>query len=200
MTAHFMEAIATRRTYYAIDNQPLTSDDLIMELVGHAVTHSPSSFNSQSARVAVLLGDQHQRFWDLVRDELKQVVAPENFAATEEKLRGSFRSGYGTLLFFEDQQVVGALQERFPLYRDNFPIWSNQSSGMLQYAVWTALELEGWGASLQHYNPLVDRAVAAAWDIPATWKLIAQMPFGRPLAAPGPKEFLPLEQRITLFR
>ena len=31
---------------------------------------------------------------------------------------------------------------------------------------------------LQHYNPIVDEATASEFDIPKTWKLIAQMPFG----------------------
>ena len=30
------------------------------------------------------------------------------------------------------------------------------AAGMLQLAVWTALAEKGLGASLQHYNPLID--------------------------------------------
>ena len=36
----------------------------------------------------------------------------------------------------------------------------------------------GFGASLQHYNPLIDEAVAKQWHINPNWKLIAEMPFG----------------------
>ena len=54
----------------------------------------------------------------------------------------------------------------FPLYKDNFPIWSLQANGMLEFAVWTSLEAEGLGASLQHYNPLVDDGVKKAWSLP----------------------------------
>ena len=92
------------------------------------------------------------------------------------------------------------MQEKFPLYRDNFPIWSLQSSGMLQFAIWTALELEGWGASLQHYNPVIDEAVRAEWKIPASWKLIAQMPFGKPAEPAGDKEFRPLAERMMVYK
>ena len=35
-----------------------------------------------------------------------------------------------------------------------------------------------FGASLQHYNPLIDEAVAKQWHINPNWKLIAEMPFG----------------------
>ena len=71
----------------------------------------------------------------------------------------AFKSGYGTVLYFEDSEVVEGLQANFALYKDNFPTWSQQSSGMLQFAIWTALEIEGFGATLQHYNPLIDEEV-----------------------------------------
>jgi len=49
---------------------------------------------------------------------------------------------------------------------------------MHQYALWTALEAEGFGANLQHYNPLPDQKAAAIWDIPLEWSLTAQLVFG----------------------
>ena len=88
-------------------------------------------------------------------------------------------------MFFEDQAVVKNLEEKFPLYADNFSPWSLQSSGMLQYMVWVSLENEGAGASLQHYNPLIDDAVIKEWNLPPTWKLISQMPVGEQGASGG---------------
>ncbi len=88
---------------------------------------------------------------------------------------------------FEDSEVVESLQANFALYKDNFPTWSQQSSGMLQFAIWTALEIEGFGATLQHYNPLIDEEVRKEWDVPENWKLIAQMPFGKPVVHAGEK-------------
>ena len=200
MTINYWDAIKQRRTHYAIGNEPVTSDDIIETIVNDAVKHTPSSFNSQSGRAVVLLGEQHEKLWDIAKDELRKIVPPENFKATEEKIDGAFRSGYGTILFFEDMDVVAGLQEQFPLYSDNFPIWSNQSSGMLQFAIWSALQIEGWGASLQHYNPVIDSAVADTWNIPENWKLIAQMPFGNPHAKPDEKEFKPLEDRVKIYK
>ncbi|GFO54999.1 nitroreductase [Geomonas sp. Red276] len=200
MNALYWDAIRNRRSHYAISNEQVTRDERIEEIVNEAVKHVPSSFNSQSARVVVLLGEQHRRLWDLTKDELRKIVPADSFRATEEKIDGAFRSGYGSILYFEDCAVVEGLQQRFPLYRDNFPLWSQQSSGMLQYAVWTALEAEGWGASLQHYNPVIDDAVKATWRIDPGWKLIAQMPFGKPVDAPRQKEYLPLAPRVNLFR
>ena len=71
---------------------------------------------------------------------------------------------------------------------------------MHQLAVWTMLENVGFGASLQHYNPLVDEAVRKEWGLPQTWLLNAQMPFGNPLQEPGEKEVSPLDYRLKIFR
>jgi predicted oxidoreductase (fatty acid repression mutant protein) len=197
--SHFFDAVRNRRTYYSISNETIVPYERIREIVNEAVKHTPSSFNSQSARVVLLLGKHHERLWDIVKAELKKIVPADKFKATEDKIDGAFRSGYGTVLYFEDMDVIGGLQERFPSYRDNFPVWSNHSAGMLQFVVWTALELEGLGASLQHYNPVIDDAVKAEWGIPASWKLLAQMPFGKAIRHQGEKEFKPLEERVRVF-
>jgi predicted oxidoreductase (fatty acid repression mutant protein) len=183
---------------YAIAKESPISDERIVELVKEAVKHSPSAFNSQSSRTVVLLGEQHNKLWDETREILRKIVPAEAFAKTDEKIT-SFRGGYGTVLVFEDQAVVKGLQENFALYKDNFPIWSLHSSGMLQFVIWTALEAEGLGASLQHYNGLIDGFVAAQWNVPADWKLQSQIVFGKPVAAAGEKQFLPVEDRVKVF-
>jgi len=199
MEKAFIDAVKARRTYYGISKDLAVSDERIQQIVEEGVMHTPSAFNSQSARVVVLLGEQHDKLWTITRNELKKIVPPENFAPTDQKI-SSFQNGYGSILFFEDMQVIEQMQSQFPLYKDNFPIWSNHSSGMLQFVVWTALELEGLGASLQHYSPLIDDEVKRTWNIPDGWKLIAQMPFGNPTSGPGEKEFKPLEERIKIYK
>ena len=111
-----------------------------------------------------------------------------------------FRSGHGTVLFYEDQTVVKGLQEQYPAYADNMPIHSVTTGAMHQFAVWTALEAEGLGASLQHYNPIIDQDVAKAFNIPDTWELKAEMPFGKPLAKPGNKTFQPISERFKVIK
>lgn len=199
MGKEFMQAVKDRRSYYGISKEFVVSDERIQEIIEDAVKHTPSPFNSQSARLLVLFGAAHEAFWEITKDELRKVVPADKFAPTDEKIN-SFASGYGTILFFEDMSVVEGLQKQFPLYQENFPLWSHHSSGMHQFVVWTALEAEGFGASLQHYAPLVDEAVSKKWNVPAQWKLIAQMPFGKPTAEPGPKEFQPLKERIKVYK
>ena len=198
MNSNFNQAVENRRSIYAIGKESPISDQEIQAIVEHAVKYVPASFNSQSARVVILLKEQHDKLWEIAKETLRKIVPAESFAATEEKIN-SFKNGYGTVLFFEDQAVVEGLQNSFALYKDNFPIWSLQSSGMLQFTIWTALEEAGLGASLQHYNPLIDDQVKAEWGIPESWKLWAQMPFGKVLAPAGEKEFLPLEARVKVF-
>lgn len=199
MQKDFWEAVNGRRSFYAIGKEPVLSNEEIIKLVENAVKQAPSAFNSQGSRAVVLLGKEHDRLWDLTTETLRSIVPAENFASTEQKMK-AFRGGYGTVLFFEDQPTVQGLQNQFPLYGDNFPVWSLQSSGMLQYLVWVALEAVGFGASLQHYNPLIDEKVEKAWNVPKTWKLLGQMPFGKPLAAPDAKTFLPISDRVKIYQ
>lgn len=198
MDISMLNAVKNRRSFYAIGKEQSVSNNEIIEIVRRAVKYAPSAFNSQSARVLVLLGEEHDRLWAFTKEILKGIVKPERFAKTEEKLN-SFKSGCGTILYFEDQDTVAKLQKEFAAYSKNFPIWSLQSSGMLQYGIWMMLEEKGLGVNLQHYNPLIDEKVKETWGIPAQWKLLAEMPFGKPLASPESKTFLPLDERIKVF-
>ena len=67
---------------------------------------------------------------------------------------------------------------------------------MHQFALWTALEAEGFGANLQHYNPLIDVKAKSEWNVPLTWKLRAQLVFGGKAGEPGEKTFKPVEERL----
>jgi predicted oxidoreductase (fatty acid repression mutant protein) len=194
------KAIENRRTYYNISNKSTISDDQIKEIIDFAVLHVPSAFNSQSARIVLLLGNHHKKLWNIVKDVLKKLLPADIYPATKDKIDGAFATGYGTVLFYEDQSVIKGLQNAFASYRENFPVWSQHTSAMHQFAIWTMLEEAGLGASLQHYNPIIDEAVAREWGINSKWKLIAQMPFGTPTEKPASKEFQPLKGRVSVFK
>lgn len=199
MNNSFRDALEHRRSYYAISNSSPVSDDVIEDIVEFAIRNVPSAFNSQSGRAVILFGDNHIKLWNIAMDELEKIVPAETFANTRIKI-DSFAAGYATVLFFEDQSVVESLQASYPLYAANFPIWSEQSSAMNQLSVWTMLEQQGLGASLQHYNSLIDESVRQEWNLPKQWKLIAQMPMGLPVALPQEKSFLPIEDRVKVFK
>lgn len=200
MKRSFREALEYRRSYYSLTNQSPISDDEIEEIVKFAVKHVPSAFNSQSTRVLLLFGDNHRKLWQIVKNELWKIINPEAFKSAEAKIDHSFASGYGTVLFFEDQNVVEDLKNKYISYSTNFPVWSMQTSAMHQLAVWTMLEDAGLGASLQHYNPIIDKEVQRTWELPASWQLVAQMPFGTPVQEPGDKECDKLDHRVKVFK
>lgn len=189
MSNTYLDAITRRRSQYALGRNVSQSQDQVTALIQEAVRQAPSSFNSQSSRALILHGEQSVAFWDIVKEELRKIVPAEAFAATENKIN-SFAAGTGTVLFYEDMDVIAGLQASFPLYADNFPIWAEHSTAIAQYATWVALSEAGIGASLQHYNPLPDAAVAARWNVPASWKLRAQMPFGSNEDGFGEKTFI----------
>ena len=194
----FLQQIQQRRTIYAIGKNVTANINQIDDTIREAVRLSPSAFNSQTSRVVTLYGAAHQNFWSIVENTLKQIVPEAAFASTKAKI-DSFAAGFGTALFFEDQSIVKNLQEQFPLYADNFPVWSEHSSAIAQFAVWTALSEQNIGASLQHYNPIVDAEVAKTFDIPENWKLRAQLVFGSIEAAAGPKDFMNDAERFKRF-
>lgn len=195
----FIQAITKRRSIYHLGKDETISPDEIMKMVNAAVKYAPTAFNSQSSRVVVLFGENYHSFWQMVLGKLRKIVPVEKFAATEDKIN-SFMQGCGTVLFFEDEAIVESLQSKYSLYKDNFPKWSLQSSGMLQFIIWTALEKAGLGASLQHYNPLIDVETAKMFELPENWKLLAQMPFGSIAAPADEKTFQPLDERVKVFK
>ena len=193
------ELAENRRTIYALNNQLPVEKEEVVKLVEHAILHTPSAFNSQSTRIVVLFGNDHEKLWDMTEETLRDIVGDdEKFTPTKQKI-GGFRAGAGTILFFEDQTVVRNLQEAAPLYADKFPIWAEQTSAMHQYVIWTALASINVGANLQHYNPVIDNKVSSTWSIDDHWDLTAQMVFGGIEQPAGDKEFKPVEDRMKVF-
>ncbi|KPI90560.1 hypothetical protein ABL78_0320 [Leptomonas seymouri] len=174
----YIDAISRRRSIYHIGNKLKKDKKEVTRTIQDAVRQCPSSFNVQSSRVAILYGAEHEKVWEIVKAALKKVTNEEQYTASEAKVNGCFLSGAGTVLFYEDQYSVKGQQEAFPSYASNFPVWSEHSSAIAQYAVWTALAQDGIGATLQHYNELIEADLREAFAIPEHWKLIAQMPFG----------------------
>jgi len=199
MNNYLKNALTKRRTHYALTASSPISDEEIIGFVKDAVMHVPSAFNSQSARIVVLFGDNHKKLWEITKQKIKEITSEESYKNSELKINNCFAAGYGTILFFEDQETIENLQSQFPTYKDNFPVWSDQASGMHQWVIWAMLKENGLGASLQHYNPLIDEDVKNTWNLNPKWKLVAQMPFGTPVDEPGEKQFNPLEDRILVF-
>ena len=195
----FLDHMKKRRSIYSIGKNVALQQSEVEQLIQDVVRESPSSFNSQTSRVVILFEESHHKFWEIVRETLRKMVPADAFENTNKKLNG-FAAGYATVLFYEDQAVVKSMQEQFALYADNFPVWSEHSSAIAQYAVWTALAEHNIGASLQHYNPIIDEEVAATYSIPDHWKLRAQLVLGSIEAPAGEKAYMDDNLRFKTFK
>lgn len=200
MKRTFLEAIEHRRSCYSLSATNPVSESDIISAIDRIILSTPSAYNSQSTRLVVLFGRHHTQLWEIVKNALEEFVSPEAFTGVKEKIDSSFAAGCGTVLFYEDMAVIEQLKEKYTTYADKFDEYSEHTSAMHQFAVWTALEDMELGASLQHYNPLIDTAVAHQWNISKEWRLIAQMPFGTPLSVTETKaQHLPLTIRRLIF-
>ncbi len=70
---------------------------------------------------------------------------------------------------------------------------------MLQFTLWVALEAEGLGANLQHYNPIVDEQVAAQWKLPSAVETQRTARIWRTRGRAQEKAFAPVEERLKVF-
>lgn len=185
------DAIMKRHSIRVLSNDPpIDADDIQSAL--ELAQHCPSAYNMQSQRLVCLMGDEHKALWAIVFDTLKARGIP-NPERTEKKLQ-NFANGAGSILFFEEMDVVNDMQEKNGQYADQFDKWSEQNNAIMQYNLWLIFSAMGLGASLQHYNPIIDDAVKERWNLPKSYRLVAQMPFGRPAETPTPPPLKPLDE------
>lgn len=94
----FSDAVKHRRTIYQLTKKSTISDDRLKEIVDQAITDVPSSFNSQSSRLVVLIKEKHDQYWQIVEDILKAIVPAEQWDHTAGRLNG-FKNAYGTVCY-----------------------------------------------------------------------------------------------------
>lgn len=187
-----IDAIKARRSIYALNKSMPISDDEVIALVRQVTELVPDAFNMKSARVVLAMGEKHNALWDTIYSAFGGKVS-------RERIEG-FRSAYGTILYYYDADTVKALQEKFPAYSANFPVWANQANGMLQFTLWSALREREAGANIQHYNPVIDDAVKKLFDVPESWVLVAQMPFGGIASLPELKDAEDISLRVKVCK
>ena len=199
----YQDAIAARHSAYMLDDRMedagVSADD-VLAMLRSIAPKVPSSYNSQSARLVLLTGEDHRRFWRIVEDVLRAKVDDDKrFARTEVKLRG-FAAAAGTVLFYEIDSVTEGLKETYPSYADVFPTWAEHGNAMIQFAVWTGFFDLGLAANIQHYNPIIDARVAEEFSVPEGYRLVAQMVFGRETQVPAGKPKLSGEDMVSVGR
>ncbi|MBR1439043.1 MAG: nitroreductase family protein [Synergistaceae bacterium] len=187
-----IDAIAKRRSIYQLNKNIPLNDSEVESLIKKITELVPDAFNMKSARIVLALGAKHDQLWDTIYSAFGGKVSREKI--------DSFKSAYGTVLYYYDSGTIKAMQEKFAPYAANFPVWANQANGMLQFTVWSALRELNIGANLQHYNPVIDEAVKKLFDVPEGWVLVAQMPFGGIAAEPEPKDPEDISLRVKVER
>ncbi|NLP32422.1 MAG: nitroreductase, partial [Oligella ureolytica] len=106
----FYELAKKRRSIYHLGKNIELSNDKLVKLIKDIVDQTPSSFHSQTSRVVILLGEEHDALWEITREKLRAIVGEENFEGTDQKIN-SFKAAKGTVLFYEDKDVVSGLQK-----------------------------------------------------------------------------------------
>ncbi|MBR1600553.1 MAG: nitroreductase family protein [Alphaproteobacteria bacterium] len=193
------DSLKNRRSIYGLGKLSPSINGCLEDSIKSCLLHCPSPFNIQSARIVILLNKQHQLLWEKIWNNLKKIVSSQRQKATKEKI-DSFANAYGTILFFEDKSSLAELKKQFPLYRKNMKAWTQQANGMLQFMIWQILAENNIGASLQHYNEIIQEDLYSMYNLSKNWELVAQMPFGSIEKEPSEKTFLPLEGRIKIFK
>lgn len=185
-----LESLKGRRTHYDINKNLPVEEVKVFDLVKQTTELVPDAFNMKSSRVIVVTGEKQDQLWDNIYDEFEGKVPREKI--------DSFKNGYGTILYFYDENVAKDLQSQFTTYADKFLDWAIQSSGMLQLSIWSGLKELGIGASLQHYNSVIDNMVREMFDVPENYVLNAQMPFGGIGSYPDEKAKEDISNRVKI--
>lgn len=165
-----IDALKNRRSYYSLDDKLTVSDEKIVETIEEVTELIPDAFNMKSQRLVIAQADKHKKLWDAVYEAFGGEVKKEKI--------DSFKNAAGTVLFFYDGKLIEQMKADYPLYEDNFTPWALQANGMVQISVWTALEELGLGASLQHYNPVIDAKVKEMFGVDENYILLGQMVYG----------------------
>ena len=188
---NYLDILSKRRSYYHLSDPCDLDKTAIQEMVTEVVLKTPSSFHMQEGTVVLLFGEKSRAFWEKVNETYQHSIDPE-------KQKG-FQGAAGTILFFIDQEIVEKTGKNFPAYAEKLKIWAHHGNAMLQLNTWNGLRAMGLGASLQHYHPKIDSWVHEDYEIPESWELVAQMPFGSIEKEPDPKEKRPIEERLKII-
>ncbi|AMB99387.1 nitroreductase [Aerococcus urinaehominis] len=195
---NFKELASKRRTVYHLGRNTEVSQEEISNYLSQVLQEVPTAFNSQTSRIVIVFGDKHEALWQEIYNVQEQVLAGDMWDMMSGVIQGA-QAGLGTVLFFEDRDQVAQMptnSERQEAYKQN-------NSANNQYAAWLALAELGLGASLQHFNigyaQGFDKSIKELLDLPASYELVAQMPFGSVETPAQEKDYLATEEKIQVI-
>ncbi|MCG7344862.1 nitroreductase family protein [Sporosarcina sp. ACRSL] len=194
----FVELVEKRRSIYALGTNSEYSKKDIENRIREVVKQVPTAFNSQTTRVVVLFDEAKNKFWDHIYDVQKNILE----GGMQEWMSGvvtGAKNGIGTVLFFEDLDAA----KQMPTQGARTEAYKQNNNANAQYAVWLALAEMDLGASLQHFNvgyeQGFDKATREMFNLPETYEMIAQMPFGSIEQDIDEKEHIDTDVQVKVF-
>lgn len=187
----YTEIIRERRSVYDLTDDVDISNEELKYFFEDILTYSPSSMNSQSTKIVLLLDEAGRNFWNKVKENARGNV-------NEEKFKG-FINAKGTALIFYDGDIVSKLEEKFPSLKENFIRWAYENCAVVYTNIWNGLVSLNLGANLEHFNPFIESWVNDFYKLPKNFKLVAQMPFGGIISKPEEKKKLSIDEMFRMF-
>ena len=195
----FLELAEDRRTIYALGKNTDLSQEEIEEQIRKVVKQVPTAFNSQTTRVVVLFDEANEKFWDHIYDVQKDVIQGEMWDMMSGVMVGA-KDAVGTVLFFEDLDAV----EQMPAQGVREEAYKQNNNANAQYALWLAFREMNLGASLQHfnvgYNHGFDKGTKEMFDLPESYEMLAQMPFGSIEQEVEAKDHIDTNEQVKVFK
>lgn len=175
--SNLLNLLGERHSEYVLGTNVNQSPAEITELVQNVLQSVPSAMNSQTSRAVVFTGDSHARLWEILETTQKEVLG-DMFANYQGIFQGA-KTGFGTIVFFEDHDAIKA---GIPANEERQNLYKEQHAAIAEYATWLALREIDLGASLQHFNigykEGFDKSIREEFNLPESWEMNAQMPFG----------------------
>lgn len=107
-TTAITDGFKGRRSVYSLTNESTISDDRLEELITEVIKHTPSSFNSQTTRIVVLLKEENQKLWDNGLEVASSQISPELFDKMYKNRLTASRAAYGTVSY---PHAMGLLEQ-----------------------------------------------------------------------------------------
>ena len=194
----FVDLVEKRRSIYVLGTDSQYSKKEISDRIREVVKQVPTAFNSQTTRVVVLFDEANNKFWNHIYDVQKDVLEGDMWDMMSGIMTGA-KNGIGTVLFFEDTDAV----KEMPVQGIRGEAYKQNNNANAQYAVWLALTEMDLGATLQHFNvgyeQSFDKGTKEMFNLPESYEMLAQMPFGSVEQEAGEKEHIDAHVQVKVF-
>ena len=194
----FKDLAAKRRSIYHIGKNTDHSSKEIVDALKAVLKDVPTAFNSQTSRIVIAFGDKHQALWDEIYQVQEGVLEGDMWEQMSGVIQGA-KEGLGTILFFEDLNEV----ENMPANPERSIAYKENNSANHQYAAWLTLAELDLGATLQHFNigyeQGFDKSIRQMFDLPDSYAMLAQMPFGSVETPAGDKDYIDQDEKVRVY-